>query len=182
MKRETVFSGFVRVELVETPQGERTVVHTTNSVNVLIFEPESRRVILVRQPRASMISDDNPEGLFTETAAGRFDVALGPVALMIKEVHEETGITIAQEQLELLNDGEPLALSAGVMTEEAYLGIARIAPEQMPDTGRAYSAADEDERIRLVAATLDDLKGRPINDLRVFAIVQYLLRTLAERR
>ena len=87
------YDGFLKVYVVETPQGPREVVYATDSISILLYNPDEKYLLLVRQPRAPMISPDNPEGYLVELVAGRFDVELGAKALAVKEAAEEVGAT-----------------------------------------------------------------------------------------
>lgn len=172
--RKLVWDGFYKLEVVQTPQGEREIVHATNSVNVLFYNRQERYVLLVRQPRVAMATSENPKGLITETVAGRFDVKIGVKGLIIKEAKEEAGVEIKEEQIEMLNNGQAMALSAGACTEKAYLAICEINASMIEVQERIFGVADEGEEIERIFLSFDDLGTYVCEDLRVFTLLQYL--------
>lgn len=177
MKKTLVYDGYFKVFEVDTDDGQRMCIETTDSVNVLLVELEARRVILTRQARVNMISPENPFGVTTETVAGRFDVALSPKALAVKEASEEAGAEITEEQVILVNDGIPMSLSAGAITERAYLAVVFLKPGQLESEERVFGV-DAGEHIRRVFLNFDELEDYVCDDVRVFALIQYLLRWL----
>lgn len=178
-KREVLYKGFVCLEklTVEDLPFNPIIMKTTDSVAVLLFDATNDRVLLVRQERAAMVREDNPDGLITEMVAGRFDVELGPKALLIKESKEEAGVEITEDEMELINGGVPMALSAGVLTERCYGGFAVIHPDKVSE-GEKYGVVVEGETITRVWQSADDFIKGPHEDWRVWAFAQFL----AQRR
>lgn len=178
--RKLVWDGFYKVETVQIP-GEpfvREIVHATNSVNVLFYNLAERYVLLVRQPRLAMASDDNPEGMITETVAGRFDLEIGAKGLIIKEAMEEAGVEVNEDDIEMLNDGLPMALSAGCTTERAYLAICPIDTSMVEAQERVFGNAEEGEQIQRLFIPFDDLVDYQCEDLRVYTLLLYLVHKL----
>lgn len=169
-------NGFCRVEILDTLVGERMRVVCTDSVNILVYDKSRDCVLLVRQPKAGAISRSNPRGMITETVAGRFDVSLGPRALAVKEAREEAGVEIREDQVELLNDGKPMYLSAGLFTERAYLAYVEVDSSNVEQTERVFGIVGEGERIRRIWVPVRDLESLVCEDARVFALVQWFLR------
>jgi len=182
MPTRTVHKGFFQLDIVDTPDGKREVLRTNDSVSVLLYDEERNRVLLVRQPRAAMITPENPEGFITENVAGRFDVALSPTDLVIKEAWEEAGVRLNPDDVIIMNDGRPMAVSAGALTERSYLALAVIREGSYDPKERTFGAADEHERITRVWVPIADLERQGFEDVRVFALVQYLLRLLETDR
>jgi len=180
MTSRLVYGGFLKVLAVETEQGTREVVKVTDSVCVLLHLFETQHVLLVNQARAPMVCEDNPTGLITETVAGRFDVNLGPKELAIKEAKEEVGAHIDSQQVMLLNQGKPMALSAGVLTELCYLTYVRINPCMIENTERVFGNKDEGEQIKRIFMSVKDFLAQPCEDLRVFAYQQWLMNHMKE--
>lgn len=173
MSKHIAYQGFYTMEVHDTPQGKREVVRTTDSVCVLVFDKEKDRIILVRQPRQSMVCDDNPQGLVTESIAGRFDTKIGVEALIVKELREEIGATIRGDQVRLLNSGHPMAVSAGAITEKNYLAYVELEKGQLEETEREFSADNEDERIERVYLHITEMGRYICEDVRVFTLLQY---------
>lgn len=181
MNGEIVYDGFFKVVIIDVGNGPRERIEASDSVNILLFDKVNKRIILARQVREAMIREDNPDGLITETAAGRFDVNLSPKALMVKEAKEEVGVTLTEDQIELLNFGYPMALLAGVITERAYLGFAEVTPDQIEQAERVFGV-DEGEHIKRIYIPADQLETYICEDMRVFALIQYLLRKLEKEK
>jgi len=190
VERTVIHSGFLQLEVVATPQGQRELVRTTDSLCLLIFDQLRNRLILVRQPRPSQMSELNPdsplanrEGLITECCAGRFDGRYSPLELAVKEAEEETGIQVNPENVELLNGGRPMAVSAGVITELSYLAYVRITSDTSGLDQKLHGRADEGEEIRLVSLDADPrylqvYLGGACQDIRVFTLLQYHLNKM----
>ncbi len=177
MQIRTVYdNGFYRVELVQTRDGQRTRIVCADSVSVLIYNRTRDAVLLVRQPRVCAIRADNPEGLLTEVVAGRFDVKLGPKALALKEAREEAGVNVLEDQVELLNSGEPMYLSAGIITERVYLAYLKVDDSMVEQNERVFGEACEGERISRVWVPVEELPSYVCEDVRVFTLIQWFLR------
>ncbi|MDA1192547.1 MAG: hypothetical protein O3A46_12805 [Candidatus Poribacteria bacterium] len=177
--KKTIYEGFYTFEVLQTPDGEREVLRTSGGVSILLHDTVKRRIILVEQPRASLISDENPDGLIVENVAGRFDVRLGAKALAVKEAWEEVGVRLREDQVELLNDGQPMTVSAGATDELAYLAYAEITPDQIEPGEHVRGVVGEGERVTRVFVSLDDLDSYICQDMRVWALIQHLKFRLA---
>lgn len=151
---DRLFSGkFILVDSVADMCGDRKrateVVRARTgrySVSFLIYDPESDSVILVGQQRTAMISSDNPIGFIVEAPAGRCDRPESVKATIAREAEEEVGAKIDEDQIEMLNDGIPLAMSPGILDELMYLAFIKLRPGQLsPD--RIFGVAEEGEII-----------------------------------
>lgn len=177
MVRTRVHDGFVKVDEVVTPLGKREVVIATDSVAFLVYNRTDDEVLLVTQDRAPMIRDDNPTGTIMEVGAGRFDKVIGVVGLVKAELHEELGVTnVPDDAIVILNDGIPLALSPGVLTERQYLAFVEVMRDQIDSTKRLYGAADEREQIERRFIPVSQLVGKVFDDMKTWALVQWFLK------
>jgi 8-oxo-dGTP pyrophosphatase MutT (NUDIX family) len=179
---EVVWKGFVTVEhwtdnVVHFPL---VVVRASDSIAGLLYDRVNDRVLLVRQCRAAMVRDNNPTGQIVELVAGRFDVNLDPRSLLVKEAWEEAGVTIKVDDVVLLNGGQPLALSTGVLTERSYLAFAEIRSEQMVP-GEVFGAPEEGEMITRFWMPAEDFISANHEDLRVWALAQFLAKHRTKR-
>ncbi|GIX07818.1 MAG: hypothetical protein KatS3mg115_2221 [Candidatus Poribacteria bacterium] len=170
------YRGFFTLEIVDTPVGRREVLRTTDSVVVLVHDVVNDRVLLVRQRRAAMATDENPEGWITEAIAGRMDRGLPVRELIAQEAWEEAGVRLEPEQIELLNHGQPMAVTAGVTNERSYLAYAPVRPEQIEAGEHPRGLSGEGEEIFRVFVPVSELETVVYEDVRVFALCQYLLR------
>lgn len=179
----TIYNGFFKLE--EWDVGgpfTHVVLRGTDSVAGLLVDMTHERFLLVRQQRPAMIREDNPDGFITEAVAGRFDVNLGPKALLVKEAKEEAGVEISEADVELLNHGLPMALSAGATTERSYLAYVEIHPDTVdPDDQQQRGVADEGEAITRVWHSFDDINTMHFDCVRVLTLVQYLKIRLLEK-
>jgi len=176
MKSKRVYDGFFKVDLVDTPQGPREVVKATDSVTILLYNISTRRVLLISEPRASMITERNPKGLMIGNVAGRFDVDLSPRALAVKEAKEEAGVTLRESDIVLLNNGQPLAVNAGMTNEKCYLAFATIGWSDYEDE-KIFGNRQEGEKIERIWMPILDFKEYQPECLRVFTLQQWFLQT-----
>jgi 8-oxo-dGTP pyrophosphatase MutT (NUDIX family) len=109
-------------------------------------------LLLVKQRRVAN------GAFFYEHPAGMCDSETNPFSVAIKEVEEETGITITPNDLTLLNE-ELLYTSPGLLDEGGYffctklsLSSSEIADLQGKSTGASY----ESEAITLTVATFEE--------------------------
>jgi len=183
MPSKIVWNGFYKVELIEIPGAPHPleIIHATDSVSVLFYNLAERYALLVRQPRIAMATDKNPEGMITETVAGRFDLKIGARGLIVKEALEEAGVEITEGQIEMLNNGQPMALTAGCSTEKAYLAICEINATMIEAQERVFGVKDEGEEIERIFIPFADLEEYVCEDLRVFTLIQYLLSKLTTK-
>lgn len=172
---ELIFDGFIKLEKWkgEGISFPLLVVRSSDSCSGLLWDRPRHRVLLVRQNRVAMATDANPTGSLVELVAGRFDVKVGPRALFVKEAKEEAGANITEADVEILNQGNPLALSPGVLTERAYLAFVEIRPEHL-DEGDSYGVADEGESTNRVWMSVERFLAGPHEDLRVFTLAREL--------
>ncbi len=180
---ELVFDGFLKLEKwnqdgVKFPL---LVVRTSDSVSGLLWDRTQDQVLLVRQNRVAMKTDENPTGSLVELVAGRFDVNLGPKALFVKEAKEEAGANITEEDVDILNTGASLALSPGVLTERAYLAFVEIRAEHLDD-GESYGVAADGESTNRVWMPVAEFLAATHQDLRVFTLARELENRLLKER
>ena len=173
MNKEYVYTGFCKVY----KDGIFEVVEASDSVGFLIYIKDTDEVILVKQKRSAMKSEQNPEGYITEVPAGRFDRSLGIAELIALEASEEVGAKIDISNVQLLNDGKPLALSPGILTEQMYLGYVEI-PSDILEEDRIFGV-DDGEEIQRIKVKVKDLGSMAFEDMKTFALIQWFLRTFS---
>jgi nicotinate (nicotinamide) nucleotide adenylyltransferase len=171
--RNRVYSGFCQVEMVDAGKGAREVVRTNDSVCILFYVRDRNKIMLVRQMREAAIRDDNPSGTLVELLAGRFDVNLGVKALAVKEAKEEAGASISEDDVMLLNNGCPMILSGGILTERSYLAYAVINSCQIEHEERIFGVQSENEAIQRVWLTPEEFREYICEDVRVFALREW---------
>lgn len=180
-KKETLYDGFVKLESWDAGLPfDMIIIRASDSVAGLLYDATNDRVLLVRQQRAAMVRDDNPDGSITEAVAGRFDLNIGPRGLLVKEALEEAGVTLHENEIELLNDGVPMALSAGVLTERCYGAFAIIHPAKIAEGDHGYGSEAEGEVISRIWMDAEDFINARHECWRVWAFAQYLARRRLE--
>lgn len=178
----TPHAGFVQVEHWDAGLSHMIeVVRTNDSAVLCVYDEVNERVLLVRQQRAPMIREDNPAGIIEELVAGRFDKSVGPMGLAIIEAMEEAGISLREEDVEIINSGIPMAVSAGVITERSYGMLAIIRPQQITEGDDGYGV-DEGEEISRVWYSVQDFIDRVHSCWRVWGFAQYIARRRLEQQ
>lgn len=154
------------------------VVEASNSVGILIYDEVKDAVVIVKQKRAAMISEKDKDGSIEESIAGRFDSDIKhAVELAIAETEEETGIKITEKDVIILNNGNSLALSPGVLTEKMYLVAAIISEEHYNNEQDKYGNQHEGEHIERKSIPLEDIRNGSyeFEDMKLFAMCQWLI-------
>ena len=177
-RTKVLHDGFFRVLKVFTPYGMREVVRATNSASLLLHDKTRNIVLLITQPHAALACEGNPQGHIIEAIAGRFDCDLSPKALIVKEALEEAGVTITEDDVEFLNNGEPMALSAGITNEVSYLAYAEITSEMVEQSERIFGVRKEGEHIIRIWMSVDDFLNHTCQCVKLFAYQQWLKNKL----
>jgi nudix-type nucleoside diphosphatase (YffH/AdpP family) len=171
---ETLYEGWRKLFkiTVEMPDGRtmaREVLNSTDAAAVLPYDPERRKIILIRQFRAPVMHvEGHPD--FLEVVAGLLD-GDEPEACARRETMEEAGLRVARL--------EPVgtAWSApGMTTERLHLFLA---PYTAADRiGEGGGLAEEHEEIEVLEISLDELVGLldrgAIADMKTLALIQAL--------
>ena len=108
-ENQILYEGFVKV--LKDKKSGHEIVSVTDSVAFLVWDSSTDSVLLALQHRPPMGC------ALMEVPAGRFDVDLSVEELVVKEAKEEIGVTITEDDVYLLNNGKPLAVAPGVLTE-----------------------------------------------------------------
>ncbi len=156
------------------------VVECTDSIAVLIHVVDKDEVILIREDRVAMRENYNISGAIVGPVAGRFDKNQKLMDLIIAECDEEAGAHPRPDQIELLNHGQSVAKSSGIITEKTFLAYAATNSDQL-DLGEKFGLAEEHEdttRLHIKASALKDIL---FGDLAAFALIQWFLLNKAGR-
>ena len=168
-----VYDGFVKVDKVETSAGLREVVFATDSVAFLVYNKDRDELLFATQDRAPMMRPDNPHGTILEVGAGRFDTKIGVRGLVVKELKEELGVTATEDEVQILNDELPLALSPGVLTERQYLAYVEVTDDRIDPAKRLYGEPKEGEAIVRRFIPVRELSQIPVHDMKTWALLQW---------
>ena len=72
----------------------REIYNSGDGAAVLLYNPDERKILLIRQFRLPVLLHGHPDGFIIECCAGMLD-NLDPEAAIIKEIEEETGYKIS---------------------------------------------------------------------------------------
>lgn len=176
--KKCLFAGYF-VEVFQGMFGHEVVVGA-DSVACLIYVRDRREFMMVKQPRAPMVTQINPEGLIKEAIAGRFtkeDARLTATQLMIKEAEEEAEILILAEQIHIFNGGRAMAVSPGVSTEKMTLGLAIIDSSQVEGSDRIFGVDDHEKTTR-VRIPINEARGMIFEDMKTCLVMSLSLEYL----
>lgn len=172
-ERKVVYKGFS----VVSKEDEYEIVETTDSVAILIYDIQSQCFVFVRQKRPPMKRKSNAIGEILEVPAGRFDKNIPLKQLIINEVMEEVGIKIYKSQIQILNEGKPMAPCPGILTELMYLAYVEI--EDLRDLevkpGQNFGVAEEGEKTERVFFPKAAIDSLVYDDLKTFALVSFFM-------
>jgi 8-oxo-dGTP pyrophosphatase MutT (NUDIX family) len=150
------FNGFIKINQ-DTKTGDE-IVCTTNSIVFLIHLVDTKKIVFIEQSRSPMKNNKNKKGTIIELPAGRFDLKISVSKLAVKEASEEVGATISEKDVTILNEGKPIALSPGVLTEKMYLAYIPITTNQIEKKDRIFGKKDEGEKIKRFFIPVNELK------------------------
>jgi nudix-type nucleoside diphosphatase (YffH/AdpP family) len=171
---ETLYEGWRKLLklTVQMPDGgtvAREVLNSADAAAVLPYDPEQRKVILIRQFRAPVMHvEGHPD--FLEAVAGLLDED-EPEACARREAMEEAGL-----QLRTLEPVVTAWSAPGITTERLHLFLA---PYTAADrVGEGGGLADEHEDIEVLEIGIDELtnllKQGTIADLKTLVLIQAL--------
>ncbi|MBK9255672.1 MAG: NUDIX domain-containing protein [Saprospiraceae bacterium] len=73
----------------------REIYDSGDGAAILLFNPDEKKIIMVRQFRLPAYLNGHPDGMMVEACAGMLDMK-DPEGAIIKEVEEETGIRLTE--------------------------------------------------------------------------------------
>jgi nudix-type nucleoside diphosphatase (YffH/AdpP family) len=157
---------------VEMPDGRtmaREILNSADAAAVLPYDPEARKVILIRQFRAPVMHvEGQPE--FLEAVAGLLDED-EPEACARREAMEEAGLRLSSLEKVATAWSTP-----GITTERLHLFLAPYTSADRVEEGGGL--AEEHEEIEVLEIGLDTLMGMleqgAIADMKTLALIQAL--------
>ncbi len=147
---------------------KREVYDRGNGATILLYNPDKKSVVLIRQFRVATWVNGNQDGRLIETCAGLLDDD-EPEVCIRKEAVEETGYAVGEVRKVF-----ELYMSPGGVTEIVHFFIARY-----DDSIRANNGGGvEDEDIEVLeipfAQALAMVKSGEIRDGKALILLQYL--------
>lgn len=148
---------------------EREVYDRGNGATILLYNPETKKIILTRQFRLPTFVNGNKSGLLIEACAGLLD-ADNPEDCIRKETEEETGykVTDVKKIFESY-------MSPGSVTEILYFFVAKYTREMKVSDGGGI--AKEQENIEVLELDFEDayamINEGAIKDGKTIMLLQY---------
>ena len=135
---------------------------------ILLYNNESKTVILTRQFRMPTYLNNNPDGMLLEACAGLLD-ADNPEDCIRKETQEETGYQI--NEVEKIFE---VYMSPGSVTEILHFFVAKYSKEQKLNEGGGVKDEEEIEVLELdFKDSLKMIKSGEIKDAKTIILLQY---------
>lgn len=148
---------------------QREAYDRGNGAAILLYNPESKTIILTRQFRMPTYVNGNTDGMMVEVCAGLLE-GDDPESCIIKEVEEETGYRI--EKVEKVFEAY---MSPGAVTEKLHYFIAEYKDEMKISAGGG--AAHETEHIEVMEVAfekaLEMIDSGEIVDAKSILLLQY---------
>ena len=121
------------------------------AASIVLYDPDRESVVLVEQFRLpALLAGSSPWQL--EAAAGLVDSGETPVAVAIRETHEETGLALMGELVPI----QRYLPSAGGSDESVFLFCGRV---DATAAGGVHGLVEEHEDIRVVVKTLAEIEA-----------------------
>lgn len=148
---------------------QREVFDRGNGAVVLLYNKETRNVLLTRQFRIPTYLNGNESGMLIEACAGSLEVE-NPEECVIREAEEETGYRIpsAQKVFEAY-------MSPGAVTEILYFFVAGYSAAMKVSEGGGLASEHENiEVLELPFSTaLEMITSGEIKDAKTIMLLQY---------
>jgi nudix-type nucleoside diphosphatase (YffH/AdpP family) len=152
-----------------------------NGATALLFDPERRTIVLIRQFRMPAYLNGLADGMLIETPGGLLDTDDADDAAMAvrRELEEETGYAV--DELHPIFD---VYMSPGSVTERVMFFAGTYHADQR--TGAGGGQAHEGEDIEVLELGLDEAAAMigtgAIRDAKAIMLIQWLLLQEADRR
>jgi ADP-ribose pyrophosphatase len=156
LSTERVYNGYLKVDKLQVMVDGNTLnlerIERGQSAAVLVVDPKTEECLVTKQFRPAIMD------IMTSTAAGMIDENERAEVAAVRELHEETGVSLNES--DLINVGTHY-LSSGILTEATTCFIAFA---DLSDISAPYdvSNAGESEFITVDKVPLDDLYNLPV--------------------
>lgn len=149
---------------------KRESYDTGDGAAVLLYNPESKKVILTKQFRLPTYLNGNPGGMLTEVCAGLLDQDT-PDACVIKEAEEETGYRISNPVKVY-----EAYMSPGSATEIMHLYIAEYNEKMKVSEGGGLDKEQEDIQVLIMdfSRAWEMVQNAEIKDAKTIILMQHL--------
>ena len=177
LARETLADGFGRLDQVTfayrrydgTPdEVEREVYVRDDAAAILLYDPQRKTVLLIKQMRPAAFVNGGEEDLI-QVPAGKLE-GMAAALRIVEEVFEETGYRITAPRQVFA-----AYMSPAVMTEKITFFVARYSPADRENSGGGL--AHEGEDIALLETTLPEalemIERGTIVDIKTISLLHY---------
>ncbi|HYG40201.1 MAG TPA: GDP-mannose pyrophosphatase NudK [Cytophagales bacterium] len=155
----------------EVQKQVREVYDRGNGATILLYNSDSRNIILTKQFRLPTYLNGNKSGLLIETCAGLLDEH-EPEECIRKEVEEETGFEVKNVKKIF-----KAYMSPGAVTEILHFFIGSYFPNLK--TGEGGGLKEEGEDIEVIELPFDEaykmIKKEEITDAKTILLLQYAM-------
>ncbi len=154
----------------EVEELNREVYFSANGATVLLYNLETRKVILTRQFRLPTYLNNNPTGMMIEACAGIVEEGEDPTVGVIREIEEETGYKV--NEVKKIFD---LYSTPGSVAEMLHFYVAEYSnAERVGDGG---GLEEENENIEVLEMSFEDayikVQSGEIKDAKTVILLQY---------
>jgi GDP-mannose pyrophosphatase NudK len=147
---------------------EREAYDRGNGAVILLYNKETKTVVLTRQFRMPTYVNGNATGMMIEACAGLLDTDNAEDCIR-KETQEETGYVIKDVQKVF-----ECYMSPGSVTEILYFFVANYAKSQKQDDGGGIPEEEDIEVLELdFQVALEMIKTGEIKDAKTIMLLQY---------
>lgn len=142
----------------------------SDGVAMLLYNKQTRQIILTKQFRAPVLIANFNNGFLEEVCGGAIDTDENPLHTVIREAKEEVGYTPKN-----ISSLGWVFLTPGIVKEKVYLFLGEFDEKEQHTTGGLF---DEDEQIDILKLSFEDafskLDSHQIYDARTVILLQHL--------
>jgi nudix-type nucleoside diphosphatase (YffH/AdpP family) len=140
-----------------------------NGASILLYNKNTKTIILTRQLRMATYLNGNSDGMMIETPAGLLDED-DPETCIIREVEEETGYRISS-----VKKVQEAYMTPGAVTERLYLFIGEYDKSMKVSDGGGLD--EEHENIEVLEVKFSEaikmMNSGEIQDAKTIMLIQY---------
>lgn len=161
-----------------TPELTRLNFNRGHSVAIILYNPDTKSVILTRQFRFPAYFSDKEKGWLLEVIAGMLEKDENPEEALQREIFEETGFQVPR--MEFINE---FFVSPGGSSEKIYLYFGVVTRKHQVGNGGGLKKEGEDIRIEEIPfeQALEMVQQGKISDAKTIIALLWLEKQLKIR-
>ncbi|KXK37596.1 MAG: NUDIX domain-containing protein [Saprospiraceae bacterium] len=152
----------------------REIYDSGDGAAVLLYNTQSRKIILIRQFRLAALLNGHPDGFIIECCAGMLDQQ-EPEVVIIREIEEETGYKVTS-----VNKIYEAFATPGAHKEKIHFYVAEY--DESMHFGKGGGLQSEQEEIEVLEFRFEDLpqllQNGTIIDAKTIILLQWALLNL----